>query len=199
MSITMNQSTPTTDPHVAVLAFPFSTHAAPLLSLTSRLASAAPNTQFSFFSTAESNTSLLSTHNYYFLPNLKPFNVSNGVPDGYVFTGKPQEDIELFLKAAPENLRKAMSLAEKDTMRKISCLLTDCFIWFAAEMAQEMKVTFLPCWLSGSVSLSAHFYTDVIREMVGVEGMDSDSYLTLCMFSSGLSFCMQSIHSIHAC
>nr|UTB66778.1 UFGT [Dimocarpus longan] len=168
----MHQPDNASDPHVAVLAFPFSTHAAPLLSIISRLAFSAPNTHFSFFSTAESNNSLLSTHKHYFLPNVKAYNVSNGVPDNYVLLGKPQEDIELFMKAAPENLRKAVAKAAVETRRKVSCLVTDSFLWFAAEMAEEMQVPFVPCWLSGSSSLSTHFYTDVIREKMGLEGIE---------------------------
>ncbi|KAL5769650.1 hypothetical protein ACOSP7_013804 [Xanthoceras sorbifolium] len=160
------------DPHVAVLAFPFSTHAGPLLSIISRLASFAPNTHFSFFNTAESNNSLFSTHKHHFLPNVKAYNVSNGVPEGYMFVGKPQEDIELFMKVAPDNLRKAVVEAAAETGRKVSCLVNDGFLWFAAEMAEEMEVPFVPCWLSGSSSLSAHFYTDLIRETIGLEGIE---------------------------
>lgn len=111
----------------------------------------------------------------------------------------------MFMKAAPENLRKAMSQEEAETMRKISCLVTDGFLWFAAEIAEEMKVPFVPCWLSGSVSLTAHIYTDLIRETVGVEGMDSRLIIYI-VFSSGfnseliwcrtaLIFCVQSILS----
>ncbi|KAK0593332.1 hypothetical protein LWI29_034848 [Acer saccharum] len=168
----MPQPVAASEPHVAVLAFPFSTHAAPLLSIISRLASAAPNTLFSFFNTAESNNSLFSTHKHYFLSNVKAYNVSNGVPKGYVFIGKPQEDIELFMKVAPDTLRKAVAEAEAETRRKVSCLVNDGFLWFAAKMAEEMEVPFVPCWLSGSSSLSAHFYTDLIRETIGLQGIE---------------------------
>ncbi|KAK2658159.1 hypothetical protein Ddye_004692 [Dipteronia dyeriana] len=168
----MAQLVPASEPHVAVLAFPFSTHAAPLLSIISRLASAAPNTLFSFFNTAESNNSLFSTHKHYFLPNVKAYNVSDGVSEGYVFIGKPQEDIELFMKAAPDTLRKAVAEAEAETRRKVSCLVNDGFLWFAAKMAEEMEVPFVPCWLSGSSSLSAYFFTDLIRETIGLQGIE---------------------------
>ncbi|KAK4837106.1 hypothetical protein QYF36_002864 [Acer negundo] len=182
----MSQRTTTTgasDPHVAVLAFPFGTHAPPLLSIISRLAASAPKTLFSFFNTEESNNSLLSTHKHYFLPNLKPFNVSNGVPEGYVLGGNPLENIELFIKAAPDNTRKVVAAAVAETGRKVSCLVNDAFLWFAADLASEMEVPWVPCWLSGSNSLSAHFYTDLIRETVGVEGSEDE----LLKFIPGMS------------
>nr|AHK12774.1 UDP-glycosyltransferase 4 [Litchi chinensis] len=165
-------SQPTTtgpDAHVAVLAFPFGTHAAPLLSIISRLAASAPHTHFSFFNTQESNNSLLSTHKHYFVPNLKACHVSNGVPQGYVLTGNTMENIELFMKAAPDNLRKAVAAAEAETGRKVSCLVNDSFLWFTSDMAAEMEVPWVPCWLSGSNSLSAHVHTDLIRDTLGVE------------------------------
>ncbi|KAK1575664.1 hypothetical protein Q3G72_007380 [Acer saccharum] len=182
----MSQRTTTTgasEPHVAVLAFPFGTHAPPLLSIISRLAASAPKTLFSFFNTEESNNSLLSTHKHYFLPNLKPFNVSNGVPEGHVLGGNPLENIELFIKAAPDNTRKAVAAAVAETGRKVSCLVNDAFLWFAADLAAEMEVPWVPCWLSGSNSLSAHFYTDLIRETVGVEGSEDE----LLKFIPGMS------------
>ncbi|KAK4858575.1 hypothetical protein QYF36_018686 [Acer negundo] len=112
----------------------------PLLSIINRLASAAPNTHFSFFNTAESNNSLFSTNKHYFLPNVKAYNVSNGVPEGYVFIGKPREDIELFMKVAPDTLRKAVAEAEAEIRRKVSCLVNDGFLWFAAKMAEEVAL-----------------------------------------------------------
>ncbi|XP_059636915.1 anthocyanidin 3-O-galactosyltransferase F3GT1-like [Cornus florida] len=150
--------------HVAVLAFPFSTHAGPLLGLVRRLADAAPDVTFSFFSTTKSNQPLFSVPTP---DNIIAYDVSDGVPEGYVFSGKPQEEIELFLKVAPENFRRGVEAAEADTERRISSLLVDCFLWFAAEMAVEMRVPWLPLWTSGACSLSVHFYTDLIRQTVG--------------------------------
>nr|BAR88266.1 UDP-glucose:flavonoid 3-O-glucosyltransferase [Ipomoea purpurea]BAR88273.1 UDP-glucose:flavonoid 3-O-glucosyltransferase [Ipomoea purpurea] len=44
--------------HVAVLAFPFATHAAPLLSLVEQLSAAFPSARFSFFNNQDSNSGL---------------------------------------------------------------------------------------------------------------------------------------------
>ncbi|CAH8271348.1 unnamed protein product [Arabidopsis lyrata] len=160
-------SEPTKDSHVAVLAFPFGTHAAPLLAVTCRLATAAPSTVFSFFNTARSNSSLLSSD----LPaNIRVHNVADGVPEGSILTGNPQEAVELFLEAAPEIFRREIKAADTEVGRKVKCILTDAFLWFAAETAAaEMKASWVAYYGGGANSLTAHLYTDVIRENVGVK------------------------------
>ncbi|KAK2979454.1 hypothetical protein RJ640_015083 [Escallonia rubra] len=107
------------DQHVAVLAFPFATHPGLLLRLARRLATAAPTVTFSFFSTAKSNASLFAVPSP---GNIRPCSVSDGIPEGYVFSGKPQEEIGLFLKVAPEELGRCLRAAERDTGRKITYL-----------------------------------------------------------------------------
>ncbi|KFK25928.1 hypothetical protein AALP_AA8G181400 [Arabis alpina] len=158
---------PTRDSHVAVLAFPFGTHAPPLLGITRLLASAAPTTLFSFFSTAQSNSSLHSSD----LPeNIRFHDVPDGLPEG--FTGSPPEAIELFYEAATEKCRREFAAAETEVGREVKCLLTDAFLWFAADMAVEMKASWVVFWASGANSLTAHFYTDLIRETIGVSEVD---------------------------
>ncbi|XVF41656.1 hypothetical protein PTKIN_Ptkin01aG0297500 [Pterospermum kingtungense] len=157
------------DSHVAVLAFPFPTHAAPLVTIINRLGTASPNTLFSFFNTARSNNSIFSSQPTQ--PNIKAYNVHDGVQEGYVFVGKPQEDIELFMKVAPQNFRKGMEAAVAESGRKVSCLVTDAFFWFAKETADGSAVPWLPFWTAGACSLSSHLYTDLIREKLGVAGI----------------------------
>ncbi|KAL3574302.1 hypothetical protein D5086_024915 [Populus alba] len=164
----MPQTTPGPD-HVAVLAFPFSTHAAPLLAIIHRLATSSPNTHFSFFNTQQSNNSIFSIYEQN--TNIKAYDVWDGVPEGYVFSGKPQEHIELFMKSAPNSFKKAMEVAVSETGRKVSCLVSDAFFWFAGEMAEEIGVVWLPFWTAGPASLSAHVYTDLIRDTFGVGGV----------------------------
>ncbi|KAK3013268.1 hypothetical protein RJ639_009589 [Escallonia herrerae] len=98
------------DQHVAILAFPFASHASLFLGLARRLAVAAPTVTFSFFSTAKSNVSLFSVPS---LDNTRSCNISDGIPEGYVFFGKPQEHIELFLKVAPEELGICLRVAKR--------------------------------------------------------------------------------------
>ncbi|XP_010549820.1 PREDICTED: UDP-glycosyltransferase 78D2-like [Tarenaya hassleriana] len=158
------------DTHVAVLAFPFGTHAPPLLSVTRCLAAAAPAARFSFFGTAQSNSASVGGDG---LPaNLRTYDVSDGVPEGYVFTGKPQEAIELFLTAAPESFRRGMGTAEAEVGRRVTCLVTDAFYWFAAEMAAEMEAVWVAFWTAGPCSLSAHLCTDLIRRTIGLQEVD---------------------------
>ncbi|KAF9617345.1 hypothetical protein IFM89_035544 [Coptis chinensis] len=157
------------EPHVAVLAFPFGTHAVPLLSLTERLAAAAPHITFSFFSTAKSNASIFGkvtshTHNI-----IRAYDVDDGVPEGYVFTGKRQEDIELFLSVTPENFKNGINKVVFETKKNISCLMTDAFLCHAADMADEMNVPWIPLWTAGACALSTHLYTDLIRDVVGAD------------------------------
>ena len=163
--------------HVVVLAFPFTSHASLLLCLLSRLATAAPAVTFSFFSTAKSNRSLFSAPTP---ENIKPYDVSDGVPEGYVFAGKPQEDIDLFLKVAPEEFRKGLAAAEAEISRRVGCVVADAFLWFSGELAEEMDVPWVPLWPSGASSLSIHFYTDFIRETFGV----TSKYFTMIIYSA---------------
>ncbi|KMZ69758.1 hypothetical protein ZOSMA_2082G00010 [Zostera marina] len=65
--------------HVALLAFPFGTHATPLYSLASILASATPISTFSFFSTSNSNSKFSQIP---VPPNLTRYDVSDGSLQG---------------------------------------------------------------------------------------------------------------------
>jgi hypothetical protein len=155
--------------HIAVLTFPFATHASLLLGLLRRLAKAAPNVIFSFFSTTKSNASLFSVKT----PadqSIKAFDVPDGVPEGYVLTGRRQEDIDLFLQVAEENFKKGVKEAEKVIGMKVSCIVADAFLWFSCEMAEELRVSWIPVWTAGANSVSVHAYTELIRQTVGIDG-----------------------------
>ncbi|XAR66671.1 hypothetical protein NMG60_11012977 [Bertholletia excelsa] len=157
--------------HVAVLAFPFTSHAGSLLGVLHRLAAAAPDVTFSFYATAKSNGAL-------FLasagdpPNIRPYDVPDGVPVGYVFSGKPQEDINLFLEGAEEGFRRAMKAAEEEIGRRIGCVVADAVLWFSGELAEEWGVPWVPIWVSAAGSLAVHYYTDLIRDTVGIHGTE---------------------------
>lgn len=156
--------------HVAVLPFPFSSHAGRLLSLVTRLATAAgPNITFSFYTTSKSLETLFASAKR--VPgNIKPYVVSDGVPEGYVFSGKPLEDINLYLTsvAEGESLKGVLKAAEAETGQRIGCVMSDAFLWFAGDLAEEMGVPWVPLMCGGANSVSAHFYTDLIRETVGM-------------------------------
>lgn len=155
--------------HVAVLAFPFATHPGLLLGLVRKLAKAAPNVSFSFFSTAKSNASLFTGGLLQSgCENIRAFDVPDGIPDGYVFEGKPQEDINLFLEVAEENFKKGVKLAEKEVGKRVSCVMADAFLWFSAGISEELSVSWVPFWIAGAHSLSIHVYTDLIRQTVGL-------------------------------
>jgi anthocyanidin 3-O-glucosyltransferase len=162
----MTQSQSATDPHVAVLAFPFTCHPWPLFNLACKLACAAPHIRFSFFNTSKSNRRLFETSQLAELPdNLKAYNVADGVPEGHVFTpANLDEEFELFMKAAPESFGKAMDIAMDETGRNISCFLSDCFLVFSCQMAEKMHVKWVPFWVPAPCSLLAQIYWDLIHK-----------------------------------
>ncbi|XP_004507822.1 flavonoid 3-O-glucosyltransferase [Cicer arietinum] len=148
--------------HVAILAFPFGTHASPLLSLVRKIAGEVPKVTFSFFTTTASNATLFSPNNDC-LPNIKHYNVDDGLPEGYVPSGHPLEPIFLFIKAMPENFKSVMDEAVAETGKDITCLVTDAFYWFAADLAQQINAKWVPLWTAGPHALLTHIYTDLLR------------------------------------
>ncbi|KAH7859880.1 hypothetical protein Vadar_006646 [Vaccinium darrowii] len=148
--------------HVAVLAFPFGTHATPLLTLVRRLSATAPNLKFSFLNTPASNRKIFSKIKPDDYQNINPYDVDDGVPEGHVFSGHPLEAVELFLGLMPENFKNGLEEAVEKTGVQITCLLTDAFYWFAADMAAEMGVPWVAFWTASPCAISVHMYTDVI-------------------------------------
>ncbi|KAF7838061.1 flavonoid 3-O-glucosyltransferase-like [Senna tora] len=174
--------------HVAVLAFPFSSHPGPLLDFARRIAahSATPeNTTFSFFCTADANASLFSEQNNPRLPpNFNHYHVHDGLPDAYVPSGHPIEKVYLFLNAMPENYRRAMDVAVAETGKKISCIITDAFLWFGADMAAEMNAKWIPLWMAGPHALLLHVLTDLLRQKLEDDVCEEQS---LSFVGGGLS------------
>ncbi|XP_010478469.1 PREDICTED: UDP-glycosyltransferase 78D1-like [Camelina sativa] len=161
------------DSHVAVLAFfPVGAHAGPLLAVTRRLAAAAPSTIFSFINTARSNTSLFSSDHP---ENIRVHDVDDGVSEGA--TGSQREMLEMFLEAAPQTFHREIVAAETEVGKKVTCMLTDAFFWFVADMAVEMKASLVAFWAGGANSLCAHLYIDLIRETIGVKDVRMEETL----------------------
>ncbi|KAL3535340.1 hypothetical protein ACH5RR_003801 [Cinchona calisaya] len=180
-------SSTTKKSHVAALAFPFASHPNVLLHLVQKLAAAAPNVTFSFFNTTISNQKLFSTiklHGGY--ENIKSYDVHDGAPEGYVFSGNPLDPINYFIKATPDNFKKRLEEVVDETGLKISCLLTDAFLGFSAEIAKELGIPWVPFWTAGPHSLSAHLYTDAILKALASAGGAQNEDRTL-EFLPGLS------------
>ncbi|KAK1399835.1 Kaempferol 3-O-beta-D-galactosyltransferase [Heracleum sosnowskyi] len=158
--------------HIAVLAFPFGSHAAAILNLTRRLvASAPPGVIFSFLSTPASNTKIFSILKHSLI---KPYDVWDGVMAEEATPKSPQELVEIFLKATPDNFNVILKKAEAETGVQVSCLLADAFLWFADDMAKEMSVPWLAFWVAGASSLSAHVHTDLIRAHYSVANKEEN-------------------------
>ncbi|KAJ7946797.1 Glycosyltransferase [Quillaja saponaria] len=99
--------------------------------------------------------------------NIKAYNVEDGVPANHVFSGNnPLEEVDLFLMAAPENFQKVLDNVVEETGRRIRCLITDGFLTFAAQIAEQMQIPWIPIWIPLPCTLSAHLYTDLIRELI---------------------------------
>ncbi|GAB4838921.1 hypothetical protein Ancab_028453 [Ancistrocladus abbreviatus] len=158
--------------HVAVCAFPFGTHAAPLLRLVQRIAATAPDIRFTFFNTQASNAKLFSATNGQAVSfhNIVPHTVHDGVPEGHVLSDPLGEAISLFLSGAEENVRKSMLEAEEEVGVEISCLVTDTFLWFCQKIAEEKGAAWVPLWAAGNAVLSAYLHTEMFRSMIGDKG-----------------------------
>ncbi|KAG5533196.1 hypothetical protein RHGRI_027420 [Rhododendron griersonianum] len=131
--------------HVAVLPFPFTSHPGCLLGLVRHLAAKAPDVTFSFFSTPKSIETLFSPAKK--VPgNVKPYVVPDGVPKGHVFSGNPEEPVRMYLAAVEEgeSLKGVLKAAEAETGRRIGCVMSDAFMWFAGGLAEEMGVPWVP-------------------------------------------------------
>ncbi|XP_043695718.1 anthocyanidin 3-O-glucosyltransferase 7-like [Telopea speciosissima] len=154
-------------PHVAVLTFPFASHPMFLYTLVRHLLTAAPDVIFSFLGTATSNGQIFKNIDKG-LENLKAYDVDDGIPENYVFTGNIQEQIELFMAITPWNFKKGLEIAVIERGRKITCVISDAFYWFGGEIAEEIGVPWIAASVGGACSLTTHVYTDLIRSTIGV-------------------------------
>ncbi|XP_049934069.1 anthocyanidin 3-O-glucosyltransferase 7-like [Nymphaea colorata] len=153
-------------PHVALLAFPFGSHATPLLTLGRHLAGLAGDVKFSFFTTAASLkpiSSLVSACSGN--PNMVFCTIPDGLPEDFAFSPeRPQEGIEHFLRSAPHDLRRALAGMQPP----LSCVLADAVLVFAQDLADEAGVPLISFWTSAASSLITHINTDRLREKFGV-------------------------------
>ncbi|XP_057430925.1 anthocyanidin 3-O-glucosyltransferase 7-like [Lotus japonicus] len=151
--------------HIAVIVFPFGSHPVTLLNLVLKLAHASPNSLFSFIGTEHSNNPLFSNPHRHKIPhNIKPYNVADGVPEGHVPGGHPVERVNLFLQAGAENLLKGVELAQTGEQQRITCIIADPFVTPSLIVAQKLNVPWIAVWSPLSCSISAHFYTDLVRK-----------------------------------
>ncbi|XP_027338101.1 anthocyanidin 3-O-glucosyltransferase 7-like [Abrus precatorius] len=178
----MNKISSVEEKHIAVFVFPFGSHPLPLLNLVIKLSHAAPNLHFSFIGTELSNKPLLSKPH---IPDtIKFFTVGDGVPKGHVPCGHRVERVNLFLQAGPQNLQKGIDLAVAETGHRVTCIIADAFVTPSLTVSQHLNVPWIPVWPPLSSSLSAHFYTHLIRQTCANNNLSRDSPLD---FLPGLS------------
>nr|URQ29614.1 anthocyanidin 3-o-glucosyltransferase [Sinningia speciosa] len=175
--------------HIGVLAFPFGTHAAPLLNLVQRLAAAsAPGVKFSFLNTSSSNKEIFPERVLGTNDNIRAYDVWDGMPNDRIFSATHFEAMELFLNAAPANFEKVIEEAEMESGSRICCLLTDAFLWFGSDLAEKRGVPWVPFWTAASCSLSAHWYTDLIQDELESNGASIEQTLSFIPGMSMVNF-----------
>ncbi|KAK4740512.1 hypothetical protein SAY87_032359 [Trapa incisa] len=176
----MAGSVETSSGHVAVLGFPFGGHTGPLLGLVFGLARKMPGTRFSFFTTSRANRQTFSERDGNIPGNIKPYDVADGIPGDYAFTGNPHEPANLFIMSAPENYRVAIESAVKETGKRVTGILADSFLPFAADMAEELQVPLVFLWVAMPHNLYVYLFLDEV-----------------CRISSGGSVNGSSVNVIH--
>ncbi|CAD6337367.1 unnamed protein product [Miscanthus lutarioriparius] len=164
-------------PHVAVVAFPFSSHAAVLLSFARALAAAAApfGATLSFLSTASSLAQLRKASGSggsagQGLPgNLRFVEVPDGAPAAPEGTVPVPRQMQLFMAAAEAGGVKAGLEAARAAAggARVSCVVGDAFVWPAADAAAAAGAPWVPVWTAASCALLAHLRTDALREDVG--------------------------------
>jgi len=175
-------SSPT--PHVAVVAFPFSSHAAALLAFARALAAAAApaGATLSFLSTAGSIAQLRGAASAELPGNLRFVEVPDGAGPSAAKGPVPvpvQRQMELFMAAAEAGGLKAGLEAARAMAggARVSCVVGDAFVWPAAEAAAAAGSPWVPVWTAASCALLAHLRTDALRADVGDQGAFAESSL----------------------
>uniref|UniRef100_A0A804MS99 Uncharacterized protein n=1 Tax=Zea mays TaxID=4577 RepID=A0A804MS99_MAIZE len=149
-------------PHVAVVAFPFTSHAPKVLMVARALATAAPSATFSFISTTDS-LARLPTGAGAAPSNLRFVEAPSGGGDG---PGIPSwRRMELFLDAAEDGgLRQALETARAAAGgAAVTCVVGDAFM----SMAADAGVPWVAVWTGGPCALLAHVIGDTIRKDIG--------------------------------
>lgn len=159
-------------PHIAVVAFPFSSHAAAVLSLTRALAAAVPDgTIISFLTTSASAALLRKTGT---LPgNLRFVEIADGASASSSPPMLPlPRMMELFMAAAEKGvIRDGLEAARASAGgARVSCVIGDAFVWMAADAAAAVGAPWVPVWTPASFSLLAHLHTDKLRDDLGDTG-----------------------------
>ncbi|XP_020108099.1 anthocyanidin 3-O-glucosyltransferase 7-like [Ananas comosus] len=158
-------------PHVALVAFPFGTHAAPLLALARALASsrsgAAAAATFSFLGTARSLASLRGGCDQ--VPDLRVV----AIPEGGEGEGDGEEEemrqIGRFAAAAEAGgIREGLRAAAAAAAAEVSCVVSDAFVWAAGDAAEEIGAPWVPLWTGGPHSLATHLRGDLLRSTFGL-------------------------------
>ncbi|TKW04076.1 hypothetical protein SEVIR_7G086100v4 [Setaria viridis] len=155
-------------PHVAVVAFPFSSHAPKLLAVARALATAAPSATFSFLSTAGSLERLRGAGAA--VPgNLRLVEVPTGGGDDDDEDTPAWRRMELFVEAAEAGGLKqsleaaARAAAPAGAAATVTCVVGDAFM----SMAAEAGVPWVAVWTGGPCALLAHLLGDALREDIG--------------------------------
>ncbi|KAG8057143.1 hypothetical protein GUJ93_ZPchr0002g25447 [Zizania palustris] len=160
--------------HVAVVAFPFSSHAPKLLAVARGLSTVAPSVTVSFVSTADTLARLKGGANP---ANLRFVEMPSGAGEEEGDqAGTPMwRRLEMFLEAAEDGgLKKALETAGAAGV-KVSCVVGDIFM----SMAAEVGLPWVAVWTGGPTALLAHLIGKALREDIGDNAASrADEFLT---------------------
>lgn len=171
MSVTTS-STPAG--HVAVCAFPFTSHPLALYSLVCRLAEEAPQLHFSFLCTSRAN-SKISTKTTILPTNIKISDIEDGLPEGFEPEDLAQEASN-FYKQFPENFKRGVDAAVEETGgKRVTSLIVDgLFSFDLGNMAEEMNVPWVAFTVPAPYDLAAWLQKDLIQQLYANAQMDHD-------------------------
>ncbi|CAM8925821.1 unnamed protein product [Rhodiola kirilowii] len=165
--------------HIAVLPFPFASHSLSIFTLARMISKSAPDVNISYISTSRSIASVFKGSDAVGIDNIKPFTIRDGLPEGYKPSRNPTEPIALFLNVARDSFREGIQKAESERGVKISCLLSDAFVYFAADIAEDLKVPWVAFWGAAPISIAIHYHTDNILEKLACNESGGKEVTTL--------------------
>ncbi|XP_051215549.1 anthocyanidin 3-O-glucosyltransferase-like [Lolium perenne] len=155
-------------PHIAVVAFPFSSHAAVMLSFVHALAAAAPDgTAISFVTTADSVAQLRNPTRSW--ATCASWRSRTGCQ---LRRGRCQCCPRLDGWSSSWR-RKAAQASAGDA--RVSCVVGDAFVRMAAEVAAATGAPWVPVWTAASCALLAHIRTDALRQDIADQGTSCTS------------------------
>ncbi|KDP43496.1 hypothetical protein JCGZ_16783 [Jatropha curcas] len=183
MPLTQSSSPQIAASHVAVCTFPFSSHPFAFFNLVRKLATEAPQTQFSFFSLPKTNSIIKSSQKNSPLPtNLMSYDVDDGIPEGVNhLTIDHAVEARYFFEQLPYNFERRIEEGLADTerttgsRREVTCIMTDAALCSPlGKMAEDMNVPWIAFMVPHPYDLVCYFEMDKIQNLFANAKSEND-------------------------